>query len=214
MRTRGGRLLLLAALQFATAASGRGAEPVAEAAPSAPPLAATYKIDTGASTAGFTLGATMHTVTGIGRKVAGEFTLEPSGAGRWRVAGEVHVDAGSLDTGNIKRDFKMHNSTLEVTRYPLLRFSPATAAGALPEGLRAEAGSFPLKLSGKLEIRGVAREISLDVVATFRGSRLVVDGSFPISFLDWGVPDPSVFVLRVDKVLAASFHLEAIPTGG
>jgi polyisoprenoid-binding protein YceI len=206
---------VLAVLLLATLGASRGAETPASgtAAPPAP-HAATYKIDEAASTAGFTLGATMHTVTGTGGKVTGELTLEASGPGHWKVGGEVRVEAGSIGTGNIKRDLKMHNSTLEVTRFPLFRFIPATAEGALPEGLRGQAGPFPVTLTGKLEIRGVAREISLTAQVSTRGSRLVVDGTFPVSYLDWGVPDPSVFVLRVDKVVVATFHLEAIPTGG
>jgi polyisoprenoid-binding protein YceI len=212
---RGVWLLLLAGLSLATLGSGHAAEG-ATPATSSPPAArvATYRIDTGASTAGFSLGATLHTVIGVGGKMSGELTLEPSGSDRWKLGGEVQVEAGSLDTGNIKRDFKMHNSTLEVTRYPLFRFLPAIATGALPEALRGDGGPFPLTLTGRLEIRGVAREISLTATVSFRGSRVVVEGSFPVSFLDWGVPDPSVFVLRVDKVVEATFHLEAIPTGG
>jgi len=188
---------------------------IAEAGePPTPPPASTthYRIDGGASTAGFTLGATLHTVVGGGGKVSGQLTLDADGPARWKLGGEVQVDAGSLDTGNIKRDFKMHNDTLEVTRFPLLRFIPADAAGTLPASLRNEAGPFALQVDGKLEIRGVARDLSAQVKVSFRGTRLVVDGAFPIPFLDWGVPDPSVFVLRVDKVIEATFHLEAIPT--
>jgi len=211
----GRRSLYVAALLLAASGASRAAETPVPAATTPPaPHIARYRIDPGASSAGFTLGATLHKVIGAGGKMSGDLTLEASGPELWKLGGEVNVEAGSIDTGNLKRDFKMHNSTLEVTRYPLLRFLPATAAGALPEGLRNETGPFPLTLTGRLEIRGLAREVSLTAQVSFRGARVIVDGTFPLSYLDWGVPDPSVFMLRVDKVVEAKFHLEGIPTGG
>jgi hypothetical protein len=107
----------------------------------------------------------------------------------------------------------MREQTLLVAEHPLFAFRPREARGDYPAGLAGDGEPRPMTLHGELEIRGVARDAAVPVVVTFLGDRLRVDGEFEIRLADHGIPDPSVFLLRVGKTVRASFHLEAVRSG-
>ena len=170
---------------------------------------AIYRLDEAASTAGFRLGATLHEVRGVGAVLRGELRIRPAGEGMLRVQGEVSAAATDLDTGNARRDRKMRERTLAVAEHPWIVFRSREARGDYPAGLEARTGTYELLLRGSLEIRGVARDREIPVRVRFDGDRLVADGEFEVPFGDHGIPDPSVFLLRVKKFVQVHFHLEA-----
>ncbi len=88
----------------------------------------------------FTLGSTLHTIDGILhlRQGAIVFDLESGEA-----SGRVVFDARLTETGNKKRDKKMHAKVLESGNFPEIVFIPETIEGAL-----AESGGSDLSLSG------------------------------------------------------------------
>jgi polyisoprenoid-binding protein YceI len=172
------------------------------------PAPGSYRVDPETSWAGFRLKATLHTVHGQDGAVEGTFRLAVSEAGGWDLSGEIAVDASTLQTGNERRDRKMRDDILEVARFPSLLFRPRTAslhADDAPEG-----GGRTLLLIGELEIRGITRPVELPVQARFEEGRLTLDGSFAVTFEDFEVPDPSVFLLRVQKQVLATVHLESV----
>ncbi len=81
----------------------------------------------------------------------------------------------------------------------------------IPERLEAsEVGADGLRgvVHGRVEIHGGSHPVTVTVkgqrTAPGRG---LVEGDFEIPFVEWGLPDPSIFLLRVDKVI--SVHFEA-----
>ncbi len=147
----------------------------------------------------FELGATLHTVRGSFDVREGAVRFDPtSGA----MEGRVVIDAKSGETGNGKRDENMHAWVLESDRYPDIVL--------LPERLEAsEVGSDSLRgvVHGRVEIHGGSHPVTISVkgrrTAPGRG---LVEGDFEIPFVEWGLTDPSIFLLRVDKVISVRFR--------
>jgi polyisoprenoid-binding protein YceI len=167
-----------------------------------------YAVDGNRSSAGFSLEATLHTVHGRTGSVAGGFTRpEQPAPGGFPVEGRIVVDARSLDSGNGTRDRRMRGEILAVDRYPEIVFVPTGASGTIASFAPGTSATFDLM--GNLTIRGVTRPVTLAVSASFTEGGLVADGKGTILFRDFGVPDPSNFLLRVKPELELSFHLEA-----
>ena len=168
---RAGRALLTTALLFAPgAAAARG----------------TFTVDTETSRVRFTLAATLHTVVGEGRVLAGEISFDPDGG---PASGAVRVDARSFDTGIDARDEDMHTQVLESERFPEMRFS----AERLDVGTRS-ADAAEVTLHGKLELHGTEHEIAVPARVAREGDELHVTGAFTVPYVAWGLHDMSTFV--------------------
>jgi polyisoprenoid-binding protein YceI len=184
--------------------------PVTRALPADAPLASgrTYRIERSSARVGFDLPATMHTVHGTTADVTGEITLVEASADGFVLSGRIDVRAGSLDTGNERRDRKMHDESLAVAAHPNLSFRPKK----LSAGKRDPAGSARTlyDLTGTLEIRGASKSVVIPVAVETKAGRVHVEGRLDVTWSDFGVPDPSVFLLRVDPIARAFFQIELV----
>jgi polyisoprenoid-binding protein YceI len=176
------------------AASGRAGEAGARSA-----LPWQLTLDSEATELRFQLGATLHTVRGSFDVREGRVRFDPeSGA----VEGRVVVAATSGESGNSTRDANMHEEVLESAQYPEIVLLPERLAidERTPDSLRG-------RLQARIEIHGGTHpvEIALTARRTAEG-RGRVEGAFEIPFVEWGMTDPSNFVLRVEKVVAVRFE--------
>jgi polyisoprenoid-binding protein YceI len=169
----------------------------ASAAPPVPPPAPaaegplTLQLDAQRSRIEFTLGATLHEVKGSLRLVEGSIRFEASGGA---ASGRIVVDATSAATGNEARDRTMHGKVLESARFPRIVLAVDRLDGAFHPTGRSE-----LRLRGTLELHGTSRPIAMPVVATVAGDAVTATGSLTVPYVDWGLRDPSTFLLRVDR---------------
>jgi polyisoprenoid-binding protein YceI len=170
--------------------------------------ATAYRIDAAASEAGFDLKATMHTVHGSTRSVTGDVRVEPDAAGVLKLSGRIEISAASLETGNAKRDATMHSQSLLVDSFPKLVFEPERFEPSSPQG---PDGSIVGALSGRLTVRGQTRAQSLAATLTPRSERIVASGTFDVRWAEFGIPDPSFFVVRIEAVAHAHFRAEFVP---
>lgn len=168
-------------------------------ATSAPQAGSTWTLDPRASSITFTLKATLHEVEGSFELVSGEIRFDPrTGA----VLGRVVVDARSGDTANGKRDKKMHESVLHSTEHPIIEFVPTSFEGALEPH-----GKSDLRLHGTLRLMGVEHAVELPLELHLEPGEARARGSFSVPYVEWGLEDPSAFVLRVAKVVQVSFEV-------
>jgi polyisoprenoid-binding protein YceI len=152
----------------------------------------TFELDTAATTIEFTFGATLHTVDGTIHAKEGTLHLDPETG---TATGRIVIDATSAKTGNDRRDRKMHEKILESQRYPEMIFEITRLSGKLNP-----VGQSEIELSGTLEMHGTRRPISLPAtVMTTDGKAVTGTGMLILSYRDWGLADPSVFLLRVEK---------------
>jgi polyisoprenoid-binding protein YceI len=124
------------------------------AAPSSPAAGNTWKVDTGHSTAGFSVRHMMvATVRGTLGPISG--TVEYDGKDVSTIKADIKIDVTKINTGSAPRDKDLRDGGFfEVTRYPTMTFkSKRVQPGA--------AGAF--KMIGDLTMRGVTKEVTLDV---------------------------------------------------
>ena len=157
-----------------------------------------FELDAAASDVRFELGATLHTVRGRFDVTEGRVRFDPqTGA----VSGRVVVDARSGDSGNGTRDANMREWVLESETYPEIVFEPRRldVEERTEDVLRG-------RLEGRLEIHGGRHPIVVPIEARrVEGARWRVMGGFDVPFTEWGMTDPSNFLLSVDKVIAVEF---------
>lgn len=165
-----------------------------------PLFAATYtfELDPGTTQVEFTFGATLHTVDGTMRARQGMIRIDPETNA---ASGRFVLDATSAQTGISRRDRKMHEKILESPRYPDIAFEVQRVSGQLKSVGRSE-----FELHGLLEMHGTKRPMDMTVVATSDGTRVNGTGMMIVPYLQWGLKDPSFFILRVEKEVRVTIH--------
>ena len=151
----------------------------------------TLKLDPARTQITFTLGATFHTVEGSFKLKSGAIQFNPANG---EASGEVIVDATSGESGNTSRDQKMHKSVLESQNYPEVVFVPERVQG--PVSL---SGDSHVQIQGLVKLHGSQHEITIPADIQITGAQLTANLHFAIPYVEWGLKDPSTFVLRVEK---------------
>jgi len=148
-------------------------------------------LDPEATRVRFDLDTTLHHVEGHLYVTSGRVTFDLDGG---TASGEIVLDAARTETGNGSRDKKMHKSVLESALYPTIVFRPATARGTLP----AE-GSGRVILDGTVSIHGADHPLTLEADVVVDDGAATGTATFVVPYVDWGMDNPSLFVLRVAK---------------
>lgn len=167
-------------------------------------------LDPAASKVSFTLPATGHTVDGMLAVKSGRIAFD-SATGA--ASGEIVIDLASAGTGNKSRDKTMHEEVLETGKYPLAVFRAEKIRGTL-----APAGPSQVTLDGTLSFHGGDHKMSLPARVENQNGSLKAETELQIPFVEWGLHDPSMLMLRVAKVVtvkvAARGSLEAAAAAG
>ena len=137
----------------------------------------------------FELKATMHTVHGTATLERAEFVIDTATGS---VSGEAVASAASADTGNKKRDKKMHTKVLLSDSHPKIVFRAHRYEGEIDA-----AGSSEITLVGVMELLGVEHPLTVPVAVSMAEG--TARASFTVPYVEWGLEDPSTFVLRVGK---------------
>lgn len=109
-------------------------------------------------------------------------------------SGEVLVDAASGESADAARDRRMQKEVLESAKYPEIRFVPQRVDGKL-----APQGKSSIMISGLFEVHGTKHAITVPAEVNVEGKQFSGTVRFEIPYVDWGMKDPSTFILRVDK---------------
>jgi len=157
------------------------------------------ELDPARTTVSFTVDSVLHTVHGSFKLKRGWLKFD-SATGS--ASGEIVVDVTSGESGNSSRDNRMQKEILESPRFPEAVFTPDHIAGAL-----APSGRSQLDLHGTFQLHGTSHEMTLHFQAEVKGSELVTSTEFRIPYIQWGMKNPSTFVLRVSDTV--EMHIEA-----
>jgi len=156
--------------------------------------------DPAASRVAFTLPATGHTVEGSFALKSGRITFD-SATGD--ASGEIVIDLTGAQTGNKSRDNTMHQDVLETAKYPTAVFRAEKVRGTV-----APSGPSQVTLDGTLSFHGADHKMSLPAKVDVQNGRLKAQTQFPIPYVEWGLKNPSVMFLRVDKVVTVNVNAE------
>lgn len=163
------------------------------------------ELDPAQTTIAFTLKATLHSVDGRLPVIPGSLVFDPATGA---VNGTIVADARSAETGNTSRDEKMHTQVLRSAEHPRIVFTPRSFEGDLPSE-----GSAKLKLIGEMELVGVSHPVNLPVHVEILGDGFTADAQLDVPYVEWGLDNPSTFLLRVAKVVQVTIHAEGLMTG-
>ena len=159
-------------------------------------------LDPQASRVSFTLKATGHQVEGGLALKPSRIAFDPATGA---ASGEITIDLTTAQTGNKKRDKDMHEEVLETGKYPLAVFRADKIRGTVPAS-----GAGQVTLDGTLSFHGSDHKMSLPAKIDVQNGRVKADTQFEIPYVEWGLHDPSVVMLRVAKVV--SVKVQAVGT--
>jgi polyisoprenoid-binding protein YceI len=163
----------------------------------------TLELDPANTKVEFTLSDVLHTVHGSFALKRGMIHFNPSTGS---ASGLVVVDVKSGQSGNSKRDRRMHEEILQSEQYPDATFTPTKMSGHF-----SPQGGSEIQVDGTFRIHGSDHSITLDIPLQINGSTANLKTHLVLPYVKWGMKNPSTFVLRVsDKVeldIAASGHL-------
>jgi polyisoprenoid-binding protein YceI len=159
----------------------------------------TFTVAPEQSVVAFTLGDVLHTVKGTFHVSAGDVVFNPNAS---EISGVVQVAAGSGTSGNATRDRRMGTDILDAPQYPVASFSPSRMVGSI-----APVGDSTVEVSGIFTLHGSAHTLTVPMQLHIDGNRCTAKTHFIIPYVQWGMKDPSTFVLRVAKEVSIDLVL-------
>jgi hypothetical protein len=90
----------------------------------------------------------------------------------------------------------MHKSVLESDRYPIISFRPTHVIGKVMSS-----SDEVVTVEGAFGILGAEHPLQLRIHIHPEGNAITLKTHFTVPYVDWGMKDPSIFVLRVDKTV-------------
>ena len=157
-----------------------------------------FELDAQQSRVTFTLPATMHTVHGTFAFKNGRIEFNPATGA---ASGTIVLDATSGNTGNDGRDRKMHRDILESAKYPEIVFTARRLAGEL-----AAEGPSRITLEGTFTVHGASHPVSLACTVQAHAGAVTGDTSIVVPYVEWGLKNPSTFLLRVSDKVTVEIH--------
>ena len=161
-----------------------------------------FTVNPDASQVGFGLNGKGHHVRGVFHVQSGSITFD---AGARSISGMIVVAAGSGNSGESSRDKKMNSDVLNTDRYPEISFAPKSFDGAL-----AATGDSTIQVSGVFTLHGAAHDITVPMQIHIDGSSLTAKGHFVVPYVQWGLKDPSILILKVAKEVDIDLNLSGI----
>lgn len=156
------------------------------------------QLDTAQTTIEFTLGDVLHTVHGTFKLKSSTIRFDPSTG---KVSGAIIVDAISGESGNGSRDRRMHHDILESAKFTEIIFKPKQMKGALTPH-----GSSLIEVSGEFQLLGLDHELTLPINIQADGQKLQLVTRFVVPYVQWGLKNPSTFILRVSDKVTIDIH--------
>lgn len=181
------RLALFCALQIALCAA---AEACAQEM--------VFQLEPAQSSVHFTLPASFHTVHGTFQFKSGVIRLNPATG---EAGGALVVDAASGSSGNKGRDRRMHQQILEDQKYPEIVFVPQHFSGTpAPEG------TSQVELQGVMTLHGQQHPMTFTLPVQANHGQVSADVNFTVPYTQWGLKNPSTFLLRVSDKVSVEVH--------
>jgi polyisoprenoid-binding protein YceI len=156
-------------------------------------------LDPARSEVHFTLTDSLHVVHGTFHIQQGDISFDPATG---NATGSIVVDALSGQSGNSMRDRRMTNDELKAPDFKTITFAPTHFTGTLNP-----TGDSTLNVHGIFTLLGTPHEIDVPMQAQVSGDQLHAIGSFAIPYVQWGLKDPSTFMIKVNKEVQIDLSL-------
>jgi len=100
------------------------------------------------------------------------------------------------------RDHRMTNDELKASTFKTISFAPTRFTGTFNA-----TGDSTLQVHGIFTLLGTPHEIDVPMQVQVNGNQLHTVGSFTIPYVQWGLKDPSTFMLHVNKQVQIDLSL-------
>ena len=157
-------------------------------------------VDPTQSSVHWTLGSSLHTVHGTFAVKRGSLQMDPTTG---KASGEIVVDATSGKSGNDARDRKMHKDVLESARFGEIIFRPDSLDGRLESQ-----GDSAVQVHGTFLLHGTEHEFTVPVQGNLSSDRWSGTAKFSLPFIEWGLKNPSTWLLKVDHSVNVELELK------
>ncbi|MGH9636125.1 MAG: YceI family protein [Candidatus Angelobacter sp.] len=158
----------------------------------------TFTLDPAKTTVNFTVDSTLHTVHGHFRLNRGSIQFDNSTGA---ASGELVVNSASGESGSDGRDKRMHKDILESPKYSDIVFTPQRVKGTV-----ANEGKSTVEVEGILTMHGKSKPVTMPLEVQLQNGVGSVDGSFGVKYQEWGMKNPSTFILRVNDTVKIHVH--------
>jgi polyisoprenoid-binding protein YceI len=153
----------------------------------------TFTVNPDTCRVAFSLGGNTHHVDGTFHVRSGSIKFDQ---GAQTISGSVIVAAGSGNSGDSGRDKKMNADVLDVAHYTDVSFVVKSYQGTV-----AASGDSTIQVTGVFTLHGTPHDLTIPMQIRVDGSALVAKTRFQVPYVQWGLKDPSIFILKVAKVV-------------
>ena len=150
-----------------------------------------FTVNPDASQVAFSLGGNAHHVNGTFHVQSGHIDFDRGAA---TISGSVVVAAGSGNSDEPSRDKKMNTDVLDVAHFADVSFAPKSYQGTI-----AASGDSTLQVTGVFTLHGTPHDLTVPMQIRIEGTSLTAKTHFVVPYVQWGLKDPSIFILKVAK---------------
>jgi len=125
--------------------------------------------------------------TAVGRTSDVSGTLVINGSSVQSV--EVVADMTTVASDQARRDNQFKGRIMNVAAYPTATFA-VTKPFALPS-VPTDASPITVPVTGQLTLHGTTKTVTVTLTAQRTGAHILVNGSIPVTFADYNIPNPS-----------------------
>ncbi|MDR3725378.1 MAG: YceI family protein [Terracidiphilus sp.] len=166
----------------------------------------TFTVNPSASSVAFGLQGTGHEVHGTFHVTGGTIQFDRNAG---HISGTIIVSAASGDSGDKGRDKNMRAQVLDVEHFADVSFEAKSYQGTI-----APAGDSSIQVAGIFTLHGAPHNIAVPMQIHIDGGNLTAKGSFVVPYAQWGLKDPSIFILKVAKEVHIDLNLAGSVTQG
>ncbi len=159
----------------------------------------TLTVDPARSQVHWTVDSALHTVHGTFALKSGVVHFNPENGA---AGGEIVVYGPSGQSGNGSRDKRMHQEILETAKYPDVSFRPTHVEGRVNAS-----GASDVKITGIFSLHGADHDLTAQVHAELTGDHWTGTSKFSVPYVQWGIKDPSKFLLKVQPVVNVELEM-------
>ncbi len=164
------------------------------------------EFDPGRTKVEFTLADVLHTVKGTFKLKSGKIHFDASNGD---AGGALVIDATSGNSGSNARDSRMHKNILESQKYPEITFTPQHVRGQI-----GAQGDSQVEVEGTFNVHGADHPLTLVAKVNAKDTQITASTHFVVPYEQWGMKNPSTFILRVSDKVDIEIRAEGRVVGG